>query len=385
MKTLAVFVLLTCVLSTARASEPTKQVRTFHLEGVRSGRLFGPFPFTTGTRIQLETGMFRLDVMSPAGNFILTDETSGKVFGVYELVPGRIIDAGYQLFTITRVATTSQPQPAMPAKPPATAPPLAYRPSAPTVTYAPTYQIGISADLVNQTAYEWTLDGQDGGSAKYVERRGLTLFATRGILTISAGLLADAQWNESIDDPAGRFEQGTLASGTGWTAGLQLLIPVWQEDRWSAAIGTGIQYQRESFDLEYGFRETILIETSPVTNDTPDALTNTTPSEVIAAERLVRQSSSATLTETWLQLNARIAYTAPSWFVYAGLRALPWIETDLSAAFEWEDQRIPLTFERRDPLSGFGGLGFTYQDLNAYAEFEAGGINSLRVGINLNF
>lgn len=394
MKILACILLLLCIVPATGTTEPVARVRTFYLEGVRSGRLHGPFTFTTGTAVNLETGTFRLDVLSAAGNFILTEERTGTVFGVYELVPGRMIDAGYQLFTITRLSSTTLRPGTIPARPPVapgSAPPRPRSATAGSALFAHDYKVGIVADLIHQIAYEAKIDGQEGARAKYIERRGATLFAARGILTLTAGLLADVKWQETIDDPAGRFEQGTLASGTGWTASMQLRVPAWADGRWSASLGGGVHYQREAFDLEYGSWETVRIDSPITTNDVPNdptnGLTNGVPEDLapVPVEQFVRHSRTATLSETWVSLTARLDYTAPTWFVFGGLRALPWVETDLSAAIEIDNQRIPLSFKRRDPFSGYAGAGFSYQDIHSYVEFEAGGVNALRIGIMLSF
>ena len=379
-----------CMFHTGATANTQQHVRTFFLEGVRSGRLHGPFTFQTGTSIQLETGTFRLDVLSAAGSFILTEQRSGAVFGVYELVPGRIIDAGYQLFTITRIAAQPLPPGQAPMHPPATpglhagtshTPPVVAFPHSP-------YRVGVIIDLIHQIAYDWTLDGVNGESARYIERRGATLSLSRGIITLTAGLLADASWQETMWDPLGRFEQGTLSSGNGWKTGLSLLVPVFADGRWSASIGGGVEYQRETFDLEYGRWEIINGAPPAVTNGVFNGETNgdmLDEEDPIATERFVRQSQSAILSETILNVTVRLDYTAPNWFAFAGLYAVPWSETDLQGAIQIDDQRIPLSLERRHPFSGYAGVGFTYQDVHSYVEIEAGGINAIRLGVMLSF
>ena len=388
MKFIACILLLLCAYHATAVAESPNHARSFFLEGVRSGRLYGPFVFQTGTTIQLDTGEFRIDVLSAAGAFILTEQQSGTVFGVYELVPGRMIDAGYQLFTITRVST-------QPLASERTARPFhesarhAPQDTHPSPFYNTDYRIGIVFDLINQIAYDWKLDGEDGDSAKYIERRGATLTFSRGIVTLKAGALLDGSWEETIDAPDGAFEDGTLTSGTGWKAGLSLLVPVFVDGRWSAAIGGGVTYQRETFDLEFGQWETVLFEdiATTTTNDVSNGVTNGIPPEVppIEGERFVRQSTSATLTETIVNVTARLDYTAPNWFVFAGLSAEPWSDTDLQATIEVDNERIPLSFTRRHPFSGYVGAGFTYQDVHSYLELEAGGVNAIRLGVMLSF
>jgi hypothetical protein len=360
-------------------------VRTFSLEGVRSGRLHGPFLFVSGTSVMIETGSFRLDVLSAAGSFILTDERTGTVFGVYDLVAGRMIDAGYQLFTITRIGHTAAPAPLT------TAPQLP-QPPRHTGQHVQTlqayeYKAGISMDLVHRVAYNWELDGESGGAARSIERRGATLLFSRGVLTLQAGLLADGEWNETVNDAEGRFLQGTLSKGTGWMAGAQVSIPVFTEGRWSVAMEGGLQYQRESFSLEYGTWE----ERTPViivtTNETSNGVTNSVIDnpEALPGQRFVRKDHEAILSETLVHVSLRLDYTAPGWFLFAGLHTFPWSDAKLDARFAVGSETFPLTFQRRDPVSGYTGAGFRYHDLHCYAEVEAGSVNAIRLGLFLVF
>jgi hypothetical protein len=383
-KVVCIFIALFFVSVNATA-ETGIRVRTFFLEGVRSGKLHGPFPFASGTIVNLDTGSFRLDVLSSAGNFILTEERSGTVFGVYELVQGRMIDAGYQLFTVTRVSSLVLPPGIVTSTPPSNRRNQQHGSSS-VRPQGHSYQAGIVVDMINQIAYNWTLDGEDGGSAKFMERRVATVSVTRGILSLTAGLIGDAQWNETVDDPGGRFQRGSLGGGTGWTAGMHILVPVFADDRWSASVGGSLQYQQESFQLEYGSWQSFSVAQPNIPDENAEA--PEAPSDepsFVTVERFVRESRNATLSETSLSLTARLDYAAPTWFAYAGLRTLPWTDTDLKANFEVEDQRLPLTFKRKDPISGFAGAGFTYQDVHCFAEFEAGGLNALRIGALITF
>ncbi len=385
MKITAYIFLCMLTLHAARAADASRHMRTFFLEGVRTGRLYGPFPFQTGSILQLDTGSFRLDVLSAAGSFILTEQQSGTVFGVYELVPGRMIDAGYQLFTISRV--TSQPLPEGQSvdylKPFQRHWPTSYAP----YHQAP-YRVGITVDLINQISYDWKLDGEDGDSSRYIDRRGATFSFSRGILTLHGGFLVDGDWQETVRDPENAFEEATLSNGTGWKTGLSLLIPVFTDGRWSASIGGGVDYQRETFDLEYGQWQTTQVHDTISTNNVSNGITNGVPGEAaapIVGTRFVRQSTSATLSETIVNLTARLDYTAPNWFAFAGLNAVPWSDTDLQAVIDINDQRIPLSLERQHPFSGYAGAGFTYQDVHSYLAFEAGGVNAIRLGVILSF
>jgi hypothetical protein len=76
---------------------------SFRLQSVREGGgAFGPFGFEDGGRVIVSEGEFGLKLIS-GHSFKLVERSSGDVYGVYELVPGRIIDVGGTLYEITDV------------------------------------------------------------------------------------------------------------------------------------------------------------------------------------------------------------------------------------------------------------------------------------------
>lgn len=392
--------IVTLYTASAFSENPQSQERVFFLEGVRSGQLHGPFPFRSGSKLTLKTGTFRLDVLSAKGDFLLTDEKTGSVFGVYEMIAGRMIDVGYQLFTITRISTRLQPPPRMPTQPPAVPQPSSPRrqpqnqvvPQRTQPTHfakkynaSTPYTISAIVDVQNEVAYNWSIDGRDGGSAKFVERKGATFLFQKGIFSASASILMDGNWEESVDDISGQFSNASLANGTGWNLGVNIDIPVFSDGYWSASVGGGIQYQRESFDLEYDRR--IARITTPVSTNTVAAgsTNDVAPQTPIISMQFIQETEDASLDEIWLNLNARLEYSTPTWFIYAGIHAMPWRNTALDADITIEGQSFPLEFEQKDPLSGFAGVGMHLGKTRSYAEFQAGGINAIRIGLAFKF
>ena len=91
-KSIATLVLAVTVLAQAASAGST-----FYLQGVRSRATFGPFAFKAGSSIKIESGVFKLNIVGDR-SFRLISSDTGKTYGVYELVPGRMIDVGDVLF-----------------------------------------------------------------------------------------------------------------------------------------------------------------------------------------------------------------------------------------------------------------------------------------------
>ena len=337
--------------------------QTFELKGVRSSEEYGPFEFRHGTLIKLESGIFKLNILGDGHAFTLLDTETGLAYGVYELVLGRMIDIGEVLFTITNV----------------TAPPdngTGAAPAAPSL-FDDT-EFGLTLNLLDQTAYDGEIDGANGG-AHDISRSGAALRARKGVVTLQVGLTTDAEWDHTIAGDGELFENAKLADGTGWFAALGLRVPVFKEGRWSGMIHGEAFYRREELSLQYGAWELESITTITDTN----ALTNA----VIVTENrhYNTHDDTATLTETLVSLGIELAYTAPVLSLYAGLRALPWSDTQLDAVIRSDDRRFEITFERKDPVMAYGGIGITIMDVKTTIELEGGGQTAVRLGLSRAF
>jgi len=367
-------------LTMACAKAIADEAQTFTLKGVRSHEDYGPFLFRRGTLLKLESGLFRLSILPDNKAFTLTDTENGLSYGVYELVLGRMIDIGDVLFTITGM----------------TAPPVT-----PTVKAQPSIlddtEFGIDISLVNEVAYDWEINGQSGGESRDIERRNVTLKARKGLFAVQAGLLTDSRWDHTIAGSDSTFTEAEITEGKGWFAAVGLSIPVLKEGRWSARINAEVIYRREEFSLQYGTWEiesiTSTVDLStPGTNDVADtessaeeATTTTNSVSTTTFLRFNNYDKDVTLTETLVSAGAQIAYHAPAWFLYAGIRALPWTDTSLNAVITSDDRKFKIEFTRKDPVMAYGGIGLDFLGLRSYIEMEGGGENTLRLGISRSF
>lgn len=338
-----------------------ENVQTFSMKGVRSHEEYGPIPFRHGLLIKLESGVFRLNVLADQKAFTLTDTESGLAYGVYELVLGRMIDIGDVLFTITKVTT--------PTLTPATA-------VAPSIFDNTEFAIEIS--LLNKIAYNWDINNQEGG-AEDVKRRNVTLKARKGMFTTQFGLITESEWDNTVAGDNSTFIEAEMVNGSGWFAGAGLSIPVFQEGRWSAILEGDAVYRREELSLQYGTWE---VESITSTVDT-NAITNTV--STTTSLRFNRYDQPATLTETLVSVGARLDYHAPAWFLYAGIKALPWSDTTLDAVITSDERKYKFHFDRKDPVMAFGGVGLDLLGLRSYIEVIGGGETAVNLGISRAF
>lgn len=360
MKVRFLYALVLCSLafSTLQAALPVAET-TFTLKGVLSHQNYGPFVFRHQAKIKLESGVFQINILADGKAFTLVDTDSGLAYGVYELVLGRMIDIGDVLFTITRVDAP---------------PPVTFLPPAAPSLFDDT-SFAIEYTLLNQVAYNWEMNGAAGGNQN-IERKGAALKARKGLFIMQIGLITAADWDHTIVEGGDTFSNAELADGSGWFASAGLSIPVFKEGRWSAVINGETLYRSEELSLQYGAWE---IESITSTTDT-NAITNVV--STITNLRFVNHDEKATLTETLVTVGVQLSYNAPSWFMYAGLKALPWSDTTLDAVITADDRKYRLTFDRKDPITASGGLGFNIRGTKAYVEIEGGGEMAVRIGLS---
>ncbi len=335
---------------------------TFRLQGVRSQETYGPFTFKTGKSIKIESGVFRLTVVSGRA-FRLTSSDTDKTYGIYELVPERMIDIGDVLFTITGITTTKPPADALgvTALGPAPAPP----------SFFAGMTIGLEVELLNAVPYKWEINDAAGEEEEDMERTSATLRFQKSFLTARLGLVTAADWDNTIAGDGSTFENATLEEGTGWIVGMGVDVPVFREGRWKGSVFGEASYRQEELSLQYGAWELDTVSTT-ITNGATNVVQN---------YDYINHDENATLTEMLVTVGADIIYQAPHWFIYAGLKALPWADTSLDAEVVSGANKFKIEFERKDPVMAYGGLGFIIAGTKCYVEAEGGGETAVRLGL----
>jgi hypothetical protein len=130
----------------------------------------------------------------------------------------------------------------------------------------------------------------------------------------------------------------------------------------------------EDLSLEYGAWEVSSVVNTAVTNGATNVTTTTNYD-------YKNYDEDATLTETIVALGASLSYNAPVWFMYAGLKALPWSDSSLDATIVNGSSKFDITFERNDPVMAYGGGGFIIKGVKFYLEVEGGGVTAARLGL----
>ncbi|MBT3192740.1 MAG: hypothetical protein HN341_09325 [Verrucomicrobia bacterium] len=339
---------------------------TYKLQAVQSREIYGPFAYKSDTFIKVESGIFKVNIVS-GRTFRLTSTDTGRNYGVYELVPGRIIDIGDRLFAITDIK--SPPPPAAESHGQA-----AKQRAATSSSVFANGAIALEYELLDIVGYDWKLAGVSGASQRDLERNTISLKFRHNYLTGRLGLVTDSEWDHTLSGNTNTFSNASMSKGTGWVVGLGVEIPVIDEGRWKASVFGEVSYRQEKLSLQYS--ENILSTISTTTTNGTVVSTNTA-----SFQRATAYNVDATLTEMYAALGGSVSYESDRWFFYVGIRALPWIDTDLDATISSTYGRYAIEFERTDPVSGYGGIGFNVAGTKCYVEAEGGGENAIRVGL----
>ncbi len=167
------------------ASTSLLHAATYKLQAVRSKEIYGPFSFKTDTYVKIESGIFQLKILS-GRTFKFVSSDTAKTYGVYELLPSRIIDVGDVLFTITDIKVPRSDAAATGARSNVSTERVQSR-SVFTDT-----ALGLEFDVLNTVAYDWSIKGVDGDDTEDMERNAVSLRFKRKFLTGRLGLVTAA-------------------------------------------------------------------------------------------------------------------------------------------------------------------------------------------------
>jgi hypothetical protein len=337
----------------------------FSLQAVRKGGgHFGPFDFENGSKVVVAEGVFNLDLLDGHA-FKLREESDGTVYGVYELVPGRIIDVGGTLYEITDIR---QPDKVVSANITA----------AERASFFANSAFGLKAGLLENTKYDWEVNGLQGGASEDMKRNSISVSYRKSVVRINCGMILSSEWNGKIAGAGLDFENAEMKEGSGWFAGIGLRVPVFREGGWSGDIFGDVSYSSEKLSLTYGGWNSETVVNTSVTNGATNVTSTTN-------YKYLNYDEDATLTETIVTLGAELEYQARVWFIYGGIKVLPWSDTSLDATIVNGDSRYVIEFDRSDPVMGYGGAGVIVKGVKCYLEVEGGGVNAVRLGIMKEF
>jgi hypothetical protein len=359
-----------CLLAAMLPAEaaPAEATANFRLQAAISERIFGPFTYTDGARIRLETGDYRLRVLGGT-RFRLVDPARERSFGDYELVLGRMIDVDETLFTIAEITDGGQPRGSSRV---AAAP---YDPGRIPVTIGAGYE-------QTATSYRWTVNGADGGSPHDIERTRWGVWVARNWWRLSGGISSDVTWDHTVKSDGSSFDNATMNEGSGWWVNADVAYPFFQSGHWRADARGAFSYSSEEMTLTYSqvtTREASREE--PVEGSSNDTVT-VSYTEFIAESR----SSDATLSEWLLQAGVALTYEAEQWMLYGGVDVDLATEAELSATIKTSSTLYKLEVEREHPIALWGGgklkLG---KATRLMLEGRAGSSTGIRLGVEREF
>jgi hypothetical protein len=229
-------------------------------------------------------------------------------------------------------------------------------------------------DLINNVKYDWKVNGLQGGSSEDMKRNSLSVMYRKSVVVVNCGMILSSEWDGDIAGSGLDFENAQLKEGSGWFAGIGLRIPVFREGGWRGDLFGDVSYSSEKLSLTYGGWDSETVVNSTVTNGTTN-VTTTTNYDYRNFDK------DATLTETLVTLGAELEYQSRVWFMYGGVKILPWSDTSLDATIINGDSRYEIEFERSDPVMAYGGGGFIVKGIKCYLEVEGGGVSAVRLGI----
>ncbi len=352
------FLLLCCSSMVLWASDGV----SFKLEAMDGNGLYGPFVFSVSEKVVVPSGVFVFDDIKD-NLFRLVNPDTDKQFGYYELVWGRVIDVGGSLYKIVDVVRPEKKEVVHAVETKLVA----------KKSFFDDVSFGGQVDLVNNTKYDWKINNRSGGSAD-MQRRLATVSFAKGGVNVRGGLILSSEWDETVGGDGVAFENATLKDGSGWFAGLGLTIPVFRDGGWKADVFGDVSYRTEDLSLKYGGWNASAEVTTSVTNGTTNITSRTN-------YKYINFKEDATLTETLVTIGASLGYESRVWFMYAGVKVLPWNDTSLDATVINGASEYEFSFERSDPVMVYGGGGFFVKGMRCYLEVEGGGVTALRLGL----
>jgi len=350
--------------------------------------LYGPFTFKTGATIITDRGLFKLQVLQNRA-FRLRASSTGEIFGIYELIPGRIIELADSLYTIVEIKEAHAPAPTPTPTPTVTAPPATHRNQPDTTAYTTTqprkalpdrFRVALEWEPFGLTYYDWNVQGGDSGTSSPFERQSASILISRNHAYFQLGFVTDAEWDKTLAGDALSYQDLSIVDGQGWWVALGGSYRIFSEGCWSADVSGEVSYRQEEYTIEYSGNEVVGSSDVVVTNASDEVTTNT-----VYDYDFESKESDADFSEFMVMVDARLTYETPDWTLYGGIEGILYSDISFDETVEVDDTFYDLTFERTHPVSGFIGGGFFLAGFRCYAEGRAGSDTSVRLGIDRSF
>jgi len=361
---------LAWVVATSCFAEAPSPPVAFRLESIRTKTVIGPFRFNTGFLINTGSGKFKLQVLGKR-TFRATGLATGRTYGVYELVPGRIIELGDALFTIVDIKyageaaqSATEISAAKSASPGATAAII----------------MGVEMAPFSSTYHDWKIKESESGNSSAIDRKSLALVFRRGNFFCRAGFVMDAEWDETVAGDESKYQNLKIVDGRGWWVSLGGKYPLFREGRWRAEAEGALSYREEEYSLKYGASRLVSVSETVSTNASSGVTTN-----ILNTYDYSDYKRNADLTETLLSVGASLTYEMPSCWMFAGLTAIPFSDTDLNGSIEVDGAGYEMEFERTHPVMVHAGAGAGILGFRCHLEGRVGSEMAVRIGVERGF
>lgn len=385
-------------------------MKTFRLESVRNARVYGPFEYREGARVYVEKSAYRLGVGAD-GAVTFTSLNSGAVDGPYDFELGRIAILEGQAFTVVAIDRVElpagtqrpehQPPPVVAPAPrpvrvapvrPTAVPPVRTRPApsprparrvSPPVRPVPDpfmegAELGAELWLLHDAEYELNISGVPGSRVVTVERGQFAVFFRKRWLSLRAGMLFDASWEDDFAGEVFTFDRAQVPDGNGWWLAVAAQQDVWRYGAWHADVFGEVSFRQEEYTLQYrAWAQTEVPVPGPDTNGVLQATAPVWDFE--------QRKTDVDLVEYVARAGVFLRYTEGPWSAYGGILARLLTETDVDGTIETGEGAFDIELERQDPVTIALGGGVELGGVNCLAELRVGGTLGVRLGASWRF
>jgi hypothetical protein len=352
----------------------------FSLAAVRTAERYGPFELRVDATVG--AGGIACRIASVAGDratFVRTG--SGERFGPYQIVEGRMIELGRQVFTVVDVVrggSAPGPLPAVAPPPPPAVPPVDGRPPPPPprpdeaprpVLPDPDPGLRVSAwlDTLQSTPLSWRV-----GEGR---RRDSELERTRfGVGTFWDGWVTEADLAMSVSggsiasQDAG-FSRASIDGGSGWRLAAGYRRPMLADRGWEVSAGAGVVWQHDEVDVS----SAVLVSSGTNSNGVPEYVYR-------------NATASLTLDEYALWLDAAVAYRTGPWEFRGALAVVPFNRVEVGGLLQdGAGAALPVEASRALPVGGSVELRYRLPGWQFFGELALGTEQYLRLGASYAF
>jgi len=420
------------------ASSAHGQSRSFSLESVKTGRVYGPYVLGKAARIEVAGDEF---ILTPRGNTAIEFHglIGDEVYGPYEFTAGRIIKVGSALFTLVDVKThttppaseelpeaavtlplpepepdpepareesaapVERPKPVAPAPAPArparaqrrdAPPPVRPQspPPRPVSRRRPVYQredlyadlpspglldgMALTLSISPYEAVTYDTELNRGGTDEVTfHRQSAALSFATGRVTLRAGMTFNTEWEEALPGGGAGFVDSSLEEGGGWWVDVTLHNTLWRRGAWFVDLNVAGSYREETADMA-----TRTLQQTGTMNVTSTSTNGPSTTNSVPVYGLVEDVGEVEFSESLLKLGLRLCRSAETWSCYGGAVYLALEDAKLEPGIPANAATYGVDLERANPLLLTAGGSIKASGVHWRLDCVFLGETSVRVG-----